>query len=248
MEIRKYTAQVKIVDGPDRPGLGWIKVACPDFIGTDETLPDWIPPMLAWVWFYVPDIDEMIEIEVLYGTSRDETYGESSIYNPQIRWRGKRFWGGEETDAPRPVPDDFAGDHYGKLRGFATPNGHLILFDDTEAEPSITIRWHRKVGETDKYASLSFDKDGKVKLTNQDGTEVHLDGKKADVTCDECNLKAANKVTLATGANEAVVRGNKWQTLHIGHKHPTGTGPSGVPIPGDPIPSVDCLSTKVTTE
>jgi len=57
-----------------------------------------------------------------------------------------------------------------------------------------------------------------------------------------------SKVTLATGANEAVVRGNKWQTLFDGHQHPTGTGPSGPPTPGVPIPSATCLSTKVTTE
>lgn len=248
MEVRKYTAQVKIVDGPERPGPGWIKVTCPDFIGTDEVLPDWIEPLFDWGWFYVPDIDEMVQIEVLYATGRDDTYGQSSVYNPQIRWRGKRFWGGEETDAPRPVPDDFVGAHYGKLRGFATPNGHLILFDDTEADPSITVRWHREVGGVDKFASLTFDKDGKVKLVNQDETEVHLDGKKADITCDECNVIAATKVTLGSGANEAVIKGNKWQLLHDGHTHPTGMGPSGPPTPGTPIPSADCLSTKVTTE
>ncbi len=206
MEVRKYTAQVRHVEGEDRPGPGWVKVTCPDFIGTDEVLPDWIRPLLDWGWFYVPDIDELIEIEVLYGTSRDDVQGQSAIYNPQIRWRGKRFYGGEETDAPRPVPDDFTGAHYGKLRGFATPNGHLILFDDTEDEPSVTIRWHRKVGETDKYASLSFDKDGKTKLTNQDGTEVHLDGGDAVVTCDKCNIKAATEITLGDQATLGVAR------------------------------------------
>lgn len=247
MGKQEYTARVTHIDGPDRPGPGWIKVTCPGFIGTDEVLPDWIEPLLDWGWFYVPDVDEMIEIEVLHSTSRDDVQGQSAIYNPQIRWKGKRFWGGEETDAPRPVPDVFTGPHYGKLRGFKTPAGHLILFDDTEGDPSVTIKWHRKVGETNKYASLTFDKDGKAKLVNQDGTKVHLDGRKVDVTCDECNVVAATKVTLGSGANEAVVKGDTWKTLFDTHTHPTGMGPSGPPTLGVPT-SADCLSTKVSTE
>jgi hypothetical protein len=295
-----------VTDNQDEEQRGRIKVACPDFIGTsgktddeDITLEDWIEPIHDWGWFYVPDIDEVVEIEVQVGSDEDEVPFQSAIYNPAIRWRSKRYWGGEDTKDPRPIPEDFKA-NYGKRRGFATPWGHTFIFDDTEGKELVRLALHRKEGEDDKFAFLAMNEEGSIVMSNQNGTIVHFDAKNkafsiidehgntyasdesalkiidktgnfvevkdglvtissqggvavaaanvVDVACDEANIKAASKVTLGDAAAEAVVKGDTWKTLFDGHKHPTGVGPSGPPIPGDPIPSADCLSTKVTTE
>jgi len=226
----KYLAQV--TDNQDKDQLGRIRVSCPDLVGAyleesqDIVIEGWIDPIHDWSWFYIPDVDEVVEIEILVSSDEDEVAMQSAMYNPQIRWRGKRYWGGEETNQPRPVPDDFK-TNYGKRRGFATPRGHVFLFDDTEGDELITL----KLAKNEDFVSLELNKDGEV-----------------NITADVCNVLAATEVNLGDNATEAVVKGDTWKTLFDGHKHPTGVGPSGPPIAGDPIPSADCLSTKVNTE
>lgn len=283
----------RVVDNKDEEQRGRIKVVCPDWTGTDKKpISAWIDPVFEWGFFAVPDVDEAVEIEILTASSHDSGFMESSVMNPVIRWRGKRWWGGTEdsTPSPRPVPEDFK-TNYGKRRGFTTPMGHMLMFDDTEGQETVRLSWHKKTeGGEEKWSFIAFDKDGSVSLANQEGSVLSLDAKNKCFTLIESNgnvisadatsLKLIDKsggiIEMKSGLiqvlgqsnvviscktakleggkvmlvseTEPAVLGNQMKTLHDGHIHPTGTGPSGPPTPAVPIPSALILSQKVFLE
>lgn len=162
IRTERYIAKVTAVDDPDQRGR--IKATCPDLFGDteeDSVLPDWIEPCHDWAWFYVPDVGEMIEIEVVANDeNRDEQFGQASIEGLDVRWRGKRFYN-TEADPARPVHEDFK-TNYGKRRGFATPRGHTFIFDDTEDDTRVELTWVNKDGVKSR---LTMDADGSIHLT-----------------------------------------------------------------------------------
>jgi len=179
----------KVVDNQDPEQRGRIKVICPDFLGSDETpISSWIEPVHHWGWFTIPDVDEMVEIEIVMASTTDEHRGQSRIWDPDIRWRGRRFWGeideGDEATrpAPRPIPEDFK-TNYGKRRGLITPAGHVLLFDDTEGDESVRLSWAQPTGEDSvDYAFVAFDKDGSIVLANKKGSTIYMDAKNGAVS------------------------------------------------------------------
>jgi len=275
VKTEKYQAKIVANDDPERRAR--IKVTCPDFTGDPEAvLPDWIEPVLDWGWFYVPDVDELVEIEIVTSTDDDEVPGQCMIMDPHIRWRGKRHYH-EGEEVPTPVHDDFKSTNYGKRRGFATPAGHILLFDDTEGAERINLTWHAERNGADKYAYFSMDPDGSVVVGNKNGSLIYLDAKNGGISIiDEngnvaatdsngmrlidkrgnildlkdgaiqvmsrgsvvVNAKTvdlqAGEVRVGKDAVEKAVLGDKLLTIFSGHKHPSGTGPTGVPIPNDP--------------
>src|SRR5690606_21183467 len=139
---------------------GRIKVICSGITGDEEAeLPSWVEPALDWGFFLVPDVDEVVEVEMLMATPRDEVRGESGMLDPQLRWRGVRVWDSSETDQPRPVPDDFKANY--KRRGFATPAGHVLYFDDTDGATLVCLTWCDGADQP-KKSSLLFDTDGTI--------------------------------------------------------------------------------------
>src|SRR6185436_657282 len=139
-----HIATVTAIQDPDKRGR--IRVACVGLLGDETTeVPHWIEPALEWGWFVVPDVGEIVDIELVAHDSTDESPGQSSINTPNMRWRG-RHWGGSKTDAARPIPEDFTTKNYGKRRGFATPGGHILMFDDTEGGEKISLAWSNKKG------------------------------------------------------------------------------------------------------
>lgn len=275
MRTEKFQAKVSANDDPEKRAR--IKVTCPDFIGDPEAvLPDWIEPVLDWGFFLIPDVDELVEIEIVTGTDDDEVPGQSMILDPHIRWRGKRYYH-ESEEAPTSIHDDFTSTNYGKRRGFATPAGHILLFDDTEGGERVNLTWHAERNGEDKFAYLSMDPDGSVVIGNANGSLIYLDAKNGGISIiDEngnvmasdssgmrmidkhgnivdlkdgaiqimsrgsvvVNAKTvdlqAGEVRVGKDAVEKAVLGDKMLTIFAGHKHPTGTGPSGIPIPNDP--------------
>jgi len=195
--IEKYIA--KVVANNDSEFRGRIKVTCADLTGDPEAvLPGWIEPLLDWGWFYVPDVDEHVEIEGVVSTDDDEVPGQSMIMNPQITWRGKRFYH-EAEEAPTPVHDDFKQETtYGKRRGFATPNGHILMFDDTDGAQQVRLTWHAKEDNEDKYSYIAFDADGSVVMQNKTGSLVYIDAKNGAITIvdENGNLIASDEVGL----------------------------------------------------
>lgn len=273
--IEKFIAKVDANNDPEFRAR--IRVVCPDFTGDPEAvLPDWIEPVLDWGWFLIPDVDELVEIEVVTGTAEDEVPGQSAMMDPHIRWRGKRYYH-EGEEAPTPVHDDFKSTNYGKRRGFATPAGHILLFDDTEGAERINLTWHARQNGADKFAYLSMDPDGSIVVGNKNGSLIYLDAKNGGISIidengnvvatDSAGLRLIDKhgniVDLKSGAIqvlsggsvvvsaktvdlqagevrvgkdavEKAVLGDKMLTIFSGHKHPSGTGPTGTPIPNDP--------------
>lgn len=227
----RYVARVVNNNDPEKRGR--IEVVCPDWTGSNKkTISTWIEPVYEWGFFIVPDIDELVEIEIIVRAPTDITPKAASIWNPVIRWRGKRFWGGESSGEgspiPRPIPEDFTSTNYGKRRGFCTPAGHVLMFDDTEGSEQVKLTWTNG----DDSSFLLLEKDGSVTLQGKAGTVVFI--------------KADGKIYLngESGSVPAVL-GDKMKTLFDGHVHPTGTGPSGPPTAGTPIPSSQIQSANV---
>ena len=97
MNYEKHRAIVVANDDPDQKGR--IKCACAGILGDEDTsLPDWIPPVLDWDWFYIPDIGEIIELELNSSDATDEIAGQSSIDGMDLHWRGKRFFTGDSME------------------------------------------------------------------------------------------------------------------------------------------------------
>jgi len=115
-------------------------------------------------------------------TDDDESFGQSMIFEPRIHWRAKRFYH-EGGDTESPIHEDFKDEtKYGKRRGFATPAGHILLFDDTNGEEMVRLTWHQVEGEEDKYAYLAMNKDGSVTIGNKKGSLIYLDAKNSAVS------------------------------------------------------------------
>jgi hypothetical protein len=217
----KFDARVTKIDDPEKRGR--IKVTCPGLMGDDEEeVPMWIQPVHAWGWFIVPDIGEAIEIEGVSSSSDDEQFGQSSIDAPDMKWRGSfRYWGNSEKEEGQGrtlVPEDFTATNYGKRRGFATPGGHVMLFDDTDGMRKITMTWH----SDGKYTSYSIDKDGSFVVNTHAGHLMYMNADNGEMSLIDpagnhyrskgetvslmnasgCNveLKGANVQVLAMGA------------------------------------------------
>jgi hypothetical protein len=235
-DVRTYLAKVVKNDDPDKRGR--IKVSCYQLIGSEKELPDWVEPVLDWGWFYIPDVDELIEIEVLIGTGRDSRPGETAIHNLDIKWRGGRYYGGEETDAPRPIPDLLL-ENYRKRRGFATPNGHIFYFDDTPGKQEITLSWSDGF-DPPEYSSITIDKEGTIKLSLSNGEHsLHLKDDELEVKLSagaslKVTGKGSNAVTVLGDGGVKAAIADHLQTFYSTvkgifdpHIHPTGMGPSG---------------------
>lgn len=173
-----YPATVTVNDDDEQRGR--IRVACAGLMGDEESdLPMWVEPALDWGWFYIPDVGEIVEIEFTTSSEEDEHFGQASIDNPDVRWKGKRFYTtgegtvGEQDQDPekdaRLVHSEFK-TNYGKRRGFATPWGHVIIFDDTDGDHRISISHSAEqlphgeaFADETKYTRIEIEPDGSIK-------------------------------------------------------------------------------------
>lgn len=261
--IEKYDAVVVSIDDPDQRGR--IMVACVGLLNDElATIPQWIEPNLQWGFFVVPDVGEIVEIETIEGNDQDESFGQSSLENMEIRWTGRRSWTDEEVEdgEARSLPEYFK-ENYGKRRGFATPNGHILFFDDTKDKEKIELVWI----QGDKTQRLSFDETGSIILENSSGSKVILDSENAKIQIidehgnevvmeeDLVSVNGTNEVkvtgsvaniettdvNLLSGASEAIVKGDSFKATYDVHTHSTAFGPSGPPA--IPLPPTN-LSTN----
>ena len=244
MILEKYDAIV--TSNEDEEFSGRIRVACSGLLGDEDSeLPDWVLPKFDWGWFYIPDVGEIVEIEVSISSETDEIKGQSSIDGLDVSWTGKRLWTSEEVDGahePRPLLDDFK-ENYGKRRGFATPNGHIFIFDDTPGKEKVFLTWK----QGDKNQTIEMNETGYTKISNSDESQIHLDAEneQIEVTDKHGNVirmksgemeTEGTKITLKNatinlldGADEPVMRGNTTKTWLDTHAHMTGMGLSGPP-------------------
>jgi hypothetical protein len=168
--VERFSAIVtRLAD--DSPPRGRVFVKCADITGDDEQeLPDAIEPVWQWGWFTVPDVGEEIEIEaVTSDETTEDVPNQAFIDEPRFRWTGRRF-ASEEGEAPRPPNAIFTATNHGKRRGFATPTGHFLVFDDTEGAERILLAWTRPSdGGT---AFLDFQPNGSIVIQNRTGSTI----------------------------------------------------------------------------
>ena len=163
-----YPPTVTFNQDPDKRGV--IRVACVALMGDEDVeIPTDVEPVHDWGWFFVPDVGEIVEIECVEGSSEGEQMGQASIDNLDLKWRSARHYGNDEGETPTPINPAFTSKNYGKRRGFATPAGHVFMFDDTEGAEEITLSWK------DGSALLTFDSNGTVTLQNKAGATVVMD-------------------------------------------------------------------------
>jgi hypothetical protein len=249
----KYDATVTANE--DDENRGRIRVACVGLLGDEEIeLPMWVEPVLEWGFFLVPNVGEIVEIEAATDSDEDEINGQFSIDNLDIRWRGKRSYTIDEPEneniEPTPIHPDFLS-NYGKRRGFSTPHGHIIMFDDDPNNPTLQLTFQKtamEVGippEASDYSRLEFEKDGSLKVALLETTTLHLqtEGKKLKIEIDggeSLEIAGKDSDTVAT-IGDGVVSGTIAENLknyidnsvkiHVdGHIHPTAMGNSGTPV------------------
>lgn len=164
IKVEKHIAVVANTDDPDKRFR--IKVKCAAILGSEDVvLNRWVEPAFHWGMVLLPDVGEQVEIEVYSGSDKDEVEGQSFLENPDIRWRGTRYQG------PDAYEGMFTETNYGKRRGFVTPAGHLLMFDDTEGAEKINLVWHNA---ENGYAMFSMNEDGSVILANKNGSMLYL--------------------------------------------------------------------------
>lgn len=160
----KHIAVVANTDDPEKRFR--IKVKCAALLGSEDTvLNRWVEPAFGWGMILLPDVGEQVEIEIYSGSDKDEVEGQSFLENPDIRWRGTRYQG------PDAYEGMFTDTNYGKRRGFVTPAGHILMFDDTEGAEKINLVWHNA---ENGYAMFSMNEDGSIILANKNGSMLYL--------------------------------------------------------------------------
>jgi hypothetical protein len=172
MPVIKEQYPATVTSTEDDLKRGRIKVKCLGITGDENIeIPSWIDPCFDWGWFYVPDVDEQVEIEcVVHDDTAEGAPGQAFLESPRYRWRGKRYQSDEGAAPPHEL---MTATNYGKRRGFATPLGHVLMFDDTPGAEQITLSWTNKAN--DQFSFLSFDKDGGINLNNAFGASLFMD-------------------------------------------------------------------------
>lgn len=224
----RHAAKVVSTDDPEKRGR--VRVACSGVLGDEESdLPMWVEPLLPWGFFLVPDVGETVEIVIDTCGEQDEVFGQTSMENPDPKWLAARYYQKDENEeGDRKVPADFTSKNYGKRRGFKTPAGHVLIFDDTSGDELVSLTCAYGPKASRKTTVLSMDKAGTVTISTE-GT--------VSVQANHAELKAQT-VDIVDGADDYLVRGNALKTWLDGHTHPDGmggTGPPVVPLPASAI-------------
>jgi hypothetical protein len=212
--FRKYYGVYHgIVTRNDDPeARGRIQAHVPE--AAQSAAPDkWIFPAMSGAG---PDHGEFFPPEVGDGVWVCFERGDPGL--PKVYWGG---WYGKPSDK-NDVPSEFQSSAEGTSpykRGWKTKAGHLFQFVDKAGEEAVRIVWHNPDG--DKYGTLSFEKDGSIVLTNQNGSLVQLDApgkalKLIDengnfVTMDESGVQIVTKkgdAITAKGSIQLITQGD----------------------------------------
>lgn len=172
---RMFLATVSKNDDPDKQGR--IKVTCSALLGDEQQeLPGWIEPALLWGWFAIPDVGQQVTILATLGTEEDVYQHQSSITSINARWTGSTVFTGEEAEDKTLVGEEFTDKNYGKRRGFKTPTGHVMMFDDTSGDEQIQMSWSGGPEDDRKTAFWSFDKTGSFICQDASGSLFYMNG------------------------------------------------------------------------
>jgi len=263
----KYAATVTKNDDDDLPGQGRIFVTCAELMGDETTeYPESIPVAHDWGWFYVPDIGEEIEIEVLLSDDQDEqgmVAAAAFTEQGEVRWRGVRFQSADSDgitskSVPRPIDPLFTSKNYGKRRGFSTPQGHVFLFDDTEDDKQIILTWKKTKDGTD-FTQMTMDKEGSILLLDYKSNMLHLNAKDGEegitlvdknsnmVSMKESGITVADHFSNIIELKDGVVAvsANGALDIQASTQCTVTAGDSKVDMKADGDVQVDCKNAKI---
>ena len=178
---RMFLATVSNSEDPEKRGR--IKVTCAALLGDEQQeMPGWIEPALLWGWFAVPDVGQQVTVLMTLGTETDVYQHQSSITTPLLRWMGSTLYTDEDAEDANAIGEEFTDKNYGKRRGFKTPNGHVLLFDDTTGDQQIQMTWSGGPEDNRKTAFWSFDKDGSLICQDAGGSIFYMNGSNGEMT------------------------------------------------------------------
>jgi uncharacterized protein involved in type VI secretion and phage assembly len=257
---RKFYGKYRgfVVDAADPERRARLRLQVPSVLGEQTT--GWALPCLPYGGhpneglFTVPSPDAQVWVE----------FEEGEISQPI--WTGT-FWqqrGDPPAEAGQPEQPT--------TRVLRTAAGHVLQFDDAEdaegfrlahpAGATITIDAQGTVVVTDADdQSISMDAEaGEITVTDANGNSIRMlpagttitdaNGGTVEMTSSGITVKAAtvvlkgDRVALGGSGGEPVIKGQSFLTLFATHVHPTGTGPSGPPVPQG---ETSALSIRVTT-
>jgi phage baseplate assembly protein gpV len=213
-----YRAEVKNVKDPEQRGR--IQVQCPE-VGHTAVLPKWVDPSFAAAgtnrgWFWPPEVGDSVWVSFERGDAA----------RPNLYFGG--WFGDKEVPSELGYPGK---DKEPKRRGFSTRTGHTFVFNEEEGKEAVELYWRKpgsqpKDKETDARsgdkASLVFDKEGSILLTNKNGTNVVLDAKTKKVTIEDKDnnnkIVMDDKSITITGSKKVVVA---CDLIHLGVDDPS---------------------------
>lgn len=233
LEIREAFPAI-VVDNEDEEKRGRLKVACAHLMGVDaetgeaKEYPFWVEPA-GWMLsgdgskttagcIDIPTPGTVVTLEVTTGNTRDRVPGESFVANPSPVWFAPRLIGRDE------FPGTLA-TNYPNRRGWTTPSGHELVFDDSDGDKGQVWVKHRS------GAIVQIDNDGKITLKT-DG-DVAVECKEAVVTAQSKAKVDAALVELGQGSLDSLIKSTQFKTLFATHTHSAGAfgGPTGPPTP-----------------
>lgn len=220
MIYRRYNAVVARTNDPLR--MGRIRVFCAELLPQDVELPAWVEPSHFLLskgrddatgtgFFWVPEIGSKVLLEVTWTDPlSDARPGETfiSAANP-------RYFPSTHSNAALPGADFGNADKYPCIRGFRDPAGHVLIFDSSRGDETITIRHSSGAS----YVTIAAD-----------GTmTLHAPVVQIDKDADTHLVRGED---LKSWIDNFI--NNRFNT----HIHPTGVGPSDVPtVPATTLPS-----------
>jgi hypothetical protein len=174
-ETGDRSAVATVTNNNDPEKRGRIKVTCIALGGDGSSeLPMWVETALPWGWFAIPDVDQQVTVYWSLGSSRDLYPGQSSVSSLNVRWGGGTNFTAANATNPTPIGEEFTERNYGKRRGFKTPNGHVMLFDDTPGDQQIRVTWAGGSKSNPKTAYWAIDKDGSFIIQDAGGSLLLL--------------------------------------------------------------------------
>jgi hypothetical protein len=202
----RETHEGYVTDNNDPEKRGRLKVRCQTIVAGEDL--DWVEPSFPYVdsegsggWIFIPEIGSSITVTI-------NTGDEYQVTDLQPRWKCDLIPEGS-------FPEDFE-DNYPKRRGFATPGGHVLYFDDTEDSQTMLYK-------------------------HPSGTEIFV----SDSGQIELRPTGNESVLIGAGATEEIPLGTQLKSLlelmkttFDGHVHLAGTPPGNTDIPTTLFPHV----------
>lgn len=224
-QVPSVLARAIVRSNQDPNNLGRVKVQYPSFHGSSSEMPsEWARLALPYaskesgMWF-LPEVGD--EVIVLL---------EDGDLNTPI------IIGCLYSDDRKPPTTGRNGDlnqnNENNLRYIKTRSGHLVCFDDSADNKSISIK--------DASGNLVTMEDKAVTIQHKSGSTIALDskavtlknnsGSEIQLSAGKVTIKSAGTIELGEQAAMSLIKGEAFQLLFNTHIHVTAWGPSTPPI------------------